>query len=192
MHNSIKRSHKEGTFHRLSKVGESPLCIYLGTLTHAKTRNKGIIERLFSLGLSISYTQVLELSTVLGNDVLRQYQKHKVKCPPSLRKNVFTAAAIDNIDHNPSSTSAEGSFHGTGISLFQHITEEEPGVVQHKKSIQSSSKKLSQLQSIYANITPISAYNLVPLISDNYSTLQSNQTFGTGEKIGKDQRYILK
>ena len=71
-----------------------------------------------SLGLSISYTRVLELSTVLGNYVLRQYEEHKVVCPPSLRKNVFATAAMSNIDHNLSYTSAEGSFHGTGISLF--------------------------------------------------------------------------
>ena len=173
MHNSINRSRKESTFHRLSKVRESPLCIYLGMHIHAKTRKKGIIERLSSLGLSISYTQVLALSTVLGNDVLYQYEEHKVVCPPALRKNVFTAAAIDNVDHNPSSTSAECSFHGTGISLFQHITEEEPGVAQHKKSIQSSSKKLSQLPSIYADITPISVYNRVPptTLLYSYSTL---------------------
>ena len=31
----------------------------------------------------------------------------------------FTVGALDNIDYNPSSTTAQGSFHGTGISLFQ-------------------------------------------------------------------------
>jgi len=32
---------------------------------------------------------------------------------------LFTVGALDNIDYNPSSTTAQGSFHGTGISLFQ-------------------------------------------------------------------------
>ena len=104
-------------------------------------------------------------------------------CPRLLRKNIFTIAAIDNINHNPSSTSSESLFHDTGISLFQHITEEEPGVVKHKKSIH-----LSQLPSIYADIIPISVFNRVPPISDNYSALQSNETFATGEK----DRHILK
>ena len=31
-------------------------------------------------------------------------------------------AALDNIDHNPSSTKAEGFFHGTEKSLSQHLT----------------------------------------------------------------------
>ena len=109
-------------------------------LMYPETRKKGIIECLF-IGLSISYTQVLELSTILENDIFHQCEEHKVVCPLLLRKNVFTTAAIDNIDHSPSYPSAEDSFHGTGTSLFQHVTEEEPGVVQLKKSIQSSKKK---------------------------------------------------
>ena len=43
-------------------------------------------------------------------------------CPPKMRGDVFTPAAVDNIDHNPSSTtSKEESFRGTGISLFQTL-----------------------------------------------------------------------
>ena len=44
-----------------------------------------------------------------------------------LRKGLYTAAAIDNIDHNPSSTTATGSLHGTAISIMQHVTMENPG-----------------------------------------------------------------
>ena len=44
----------------------------------------------------------------------------KQKVLSVLLNGLFTTAAIDNIDHNPSSTSSHDSFHGTGISLFQH------------------------------------------------------------------------
>ena len=44
-------------------------------------------------------------------------------CPPRLKGSIFATAAVDNTDHNPSSTSSHDSFHGTGISLFQHPTE---------------------------------------------------------------------
>ena len=37
----------------------------------------------------------------------------------------FTIAAVDNIEHNTSSTT---SFHGTSISLIQHPTVEGEGV----------------------------------------------------------------
>ena len=44
-----------------------------------------------------------------------------------LRKGISTVAALDNIDHNPSSTTAKGSFHETGISLIQFPTKENEG-----------------------------------------------------------------
>ena len=50
--------------------------------------------------------------------------------PPQLRHGLFTVGALDNLDHNPSSTTAKGSFHGTGISLFQFPTAANFGNVQ--------------------------------------------------------------
>ena len=49
-----------------------------------------------------------------------QYSKDKEVIPASLKNNAFTLAAIDNIDFNPSSTTATSSFHGTSISYHQH------------------------------------------------------------------------
>ena len=40
---------------------------------------------------------------------------------------IFTIGALDNLDHNPSSTTASSSFHGTGISVFQLPTAHSPG-----------------------------------------------------------------
>ena len=37
--------------------------------------------------------------------------------PPTLNIGVFTTSAVDN-DHDPTATSTDGSFYGTGISLF--------------------------------------------------------------------------
>lgn len=70
---------------------------------------------MYELGLSISYNRVLNISTELGNKVCHHYKMERAVCPPSLKGGLFTTGAVD-----PSSTSAHGSFHGTGISLFQH------------------------------------------------------------------------
>ena len=76
------------------------------------------LETLCDLGPSISY--VLSISTDLGNNVCSQYKVEKAVCPPKLRGGLFTTTAVDNIDLSPSSTSARDSFHGIGLSLFQH------------------------------------------------------------------------
>ena len=48
--------------------------------------------------------------------------------PSQLENKRSTIAAVDNIEHNTSSTTAISSFHCTSILLMQHPTEEEEGV----------------------------------------------------------------
>jgi hypothetical protein len=70
----------------------------------------------FILGLSVSYDRVLAISTALGNHATDRYHEEGLVCPPQLRSHIFTTSAVDNIDHNPSSNTSQGSLHGTGIS----------------------------------------------------------------------------
>ena len=120
MFNSVNRRKADTTITRHNRDRETPVPLYVGVMTHTKTRKSSLVDKLFELGLSVSYDRVLEVSTEIGNKVCRQYEIDKAVCPPNLREGLFTTAAVDNIDHNPSSTSAHDSFHGTGISLFQH------------------------------------------------------------------------
>ena len=55
------------------------------------------MDKLFYLGLSISYDRVLRLSAQMGNSVYQLYHIEHVVCPPTLRSNVFTTAAVDNL-----------------------------------------------------------------------------------------------
>ena len=86
---------------------------------HTETRSKKIITQLHDLGLNVSYNRVLQLESWLATAVCESFQKKGVVVPTQLRRGLFTAGALDNLDHNPSSTTARGSFHGTRISLFQ-------------------------------------------------------------------------
>ncbi|KAL5475256.1 hypothetical protein EMCRGX_G027332 [Ephydatia muelleri] len=51
------------------------------------------------------------LVAMLLNGFCKHFEDEGLVCPPILRKGIFTVGAMDNIDHNPSSTSAQGSFH---------------------------------------------------------------------------------
>ncbi|WAQ99754.1 hypothetical protein MAR_024127 [Mya arenaria] len=78
------------------------------------------------MGKSVSYNRVLELSTQLGNN------------------------------HNPTFTTARGSFHGTGISLFQHPRNDSVGVAQNIAVVLAvaSNKVLGQLPDNYRCVPP--------------------------------------
>ena len=144
------------TMHHVSHQ-ETPLPIYVGLLVHTATRSRTIVDKLFQLGISISYDCVLCLSADLANSVCKYYNEKKVVCPPHLKGQLFTTAAVDNIDYNPSSTTANGSFHGTGISLFQHPMDEKPGTSLSSVTIvRNSSKSIDPLPTFYTAIEPVS------------------------------------
>ena len=81
-------------------------------------------------------------------------------CPPELKERLFTTAAVDNIDYNPSSTTASGSFHGTGISLFQHPCNEDGDHFLNELGklnfMKGSQKSIDPLPAFYTTIPPIS------------------------------------
>ena len=112
-----------------------------------------LIDKLYDIGISIFYDRVLSISTELGNKVIDQFNYDKVVCPPSLKVGAFTKAAINNTDHNPSSNTAASSFHGTAISLFQHLSLGK-GDERVLPDFQIKQKKLKKLPSSYTDIKP--------------------------------------
>ena len=110
-------------------------------------------------GLCISYDRVMNISTDLANSVTAQFQEDGVVCPPKLRKDVFTTAGIDNIDHNPSSTTASDSFHGTAISLVQHPTATNKGTERGINVISGTAQEVKDISQL-----PLAFYNVPPAV----------------------------
>jgi hypothetical protein len=76
---------------------------------------------------------------------------------------------VDNIDHNPSSTTAHDSFHGTGISLFQPISTEHPGVDRGAVVLQcfpSSGKGIKPLPESYTHVRRAFLHNQDPPVPE--------------------------
>ena len=92
-----------------------------------QTTSKKLVTQLFQLGLSISYDRVLQIENQLATAVCEDVEKKGVVCHAQLRKGLFTLGALDNLDHNPLSTTAKGAYHGTGMSLFQPLTSSNKG-----------------------------------------------------------------
>ena len=145
---------------RHSHAQETPLPIYLGMMLHAHTRKKELVDRLAHVGLSISYDRVLRLTAQMANSVCEQFYLEQVVCPPSMRGKVFTTAAVDIIDHNPSSTTAKSSFHGTAISLIQHPSFTGEGVdrtIVVNGGSGNASTFIRQLPQYYTDVPPVTS-----------------------------------
>ena len=93
------------------------------------TRKRELVEEFAAWGICTRYDSMMQISTAVGNEAIDQFVKEKLVCPTEMKKDVFTTGALDNIDHNPTSNRAKGSFHGTAMSLTNHISYETSGTI---------------------------------------------------------------
>ena len=112
---------------------------------HTQTRSKKIVSELYRLSLSVSYDRILELENQIATSFCNSINETGLVCPHQLRHGLFTVGVLDNLDHNPSSTTSRESFHGTGISLFQFPTLCNEGLPQPTVNTASAAKKLPKL-----------------------------------------------
>lgn len=116
---NMRQTVPKGNVVRHTRTLEPPLPVYLGLSIYAQSREKKHIDELHEYGICISSNRVQEITSQLSRMVVGRGREEGVVCPSQLKKGLFTVAAVDNIDYNPSSTTSIGSFHGTGISIFQ-------------------------------------------------------------------------
>ena len=180
----VRRREGDVKQERHNKAREMPLPIYIGLTLHAKTRSRDLVEKLHDLGLSVSYDRVLAISTDLGNSICHQYHQDDVVCPPSLRKGLFTLSAMNNIDHNPSSTTAHDSFHGTGISLFQQPTVQVSGVCSSRvfldQTTSTGTKSVAELPESFSQVPPV----VLPSKNPSVPVVESNMQ-GDGQIVAR-------
>ncbi len=195
MYNCTVRRRKGSAALYHSKEREPPLPIYVGLLLHAETRKRGLVDKLYDLGMSISYDRVLSISTDMGNSVSDLFEEEQIVCPPKLRSGIFTTSAVDNIDHNPSSTTAQGSFHGTGISLFQHPSVEfegvDRGIIILNPDDPYRRTKLSGLPEIYTIVPPVMLREKEPTVPNAEGPFLSECEM-TPLAFNKHKRYLFK
>ena len=161
---------------------DSPPFLCIGVSIDRKTRSRDLVQTLHNLGISVSYDRVLAISTDLRNEVYRRYIDEGAVCPSNLCLNLFTTAAIDIIDRNPSLTTPRDSFDGTGISLFQQPTTKKPGTTRARLEISHAvqdKKSVSQLPEVYTEVTPVIAPTKHPQISATSVEIQPDGTYFT-------------
>ena len=85
---------------------------------------------------------------------------------------------MDNIGHNPSFTTAKDSFRGTGISLFQHSSADNPGTARERINVRASSDKtvIKELPSTYTDVSLVEASTYKPQLPPTTSQLKSDET----------------
>ena len=170
--NCKKRGSTVANKSRHSLDYEPPLPLYIGMNVHTQTRSKKLITQLCQMGLSVSYDRILQLENQLATS-----QEIGLVCPIQLCHGLFTVGALDNLDHNPSSTTAKDSFHGTGISLFQLPTVSNEGYQQSIITLPSTNNKNHHLPEEYTTVPAVVLNKdniVVPKTSDHTSSVSGH------------------
>ena len=128
LHNAKKQKGVSKSSGRHNYQREPPVPLYIGLNLHAQTRGKKLIDNLENVAEFFSCDRILQLESLLAENVCEQFKLDSIVCPANLQEGSFTIGALDNNDHNPSSTSAQGSLHGTAISIIQTPTRENSGI----------------------------------------------------------------
>ena len=157
---------------------------------HVKTRRGELVEKLSALGLSLSYDKVLHLSSDLANAACEGYEENGTVCPPKLRGQVFTTAVVDNIDQNPSSTTATGSFHGTSISLIQHPSTTEEGHDMGQIILRESSPEKCINPASYTSVPAIVSKSGKPSVSPVSKSMMVGNQNTIADAIRKEVEWL--
>ena len=108
----------------------------------------------------MSYQSVDDIMNNLATSLCNHFKSVGVVCPLSLQSGLFTFGAIDNLDHDPSSTMTQGSFHGAGISLFQFPKQDsdvsQPAVQRINLCSARSASRDITLPDTYSSVPPVS------------------------------------
>ncbi len=158
-----------------SREREPPLPLYVGLKVHTLTRSRDLVNCFYKLGLAVSYDRVMELKSLLAGAVCEQFEQQGLVCPPGLRRGLFTVGALDNIDYNPSAMTAQGSFHGTAISIFQFPTASNRGVLRVPLAIEPRQSCKCFLPDNYSNVPAFCCHSSNLTVSE-YVALPGSQS----------------
>ena len=125
---NIKRPRITNLYNRHhDKEKETSLNIYVGLKLYSTVRSRTLIDCLFQLGICISYDRILSITKSLYEALRTTFGHYKIFLPTDLKKGCFTVSANYNIDKNATANLVQSHFHGTGISLFQLLDDENQG-----------------------------------------------------------------
>ena len=106
-----------------------------------------------------------------------------IVCFLSLKPDLFAFGAIGNVDHNPTSSTATSSFngttsfHGTSVSIFQHL-ENEDEMVKVPFTLGKSQKKTAiKLPDCYTDIKPTNDGKPEPPQVESVASSSSNISY---------------
>ena len=139
---------------RHNKDRETPFPLYLGLKLHGEGRQKKQISNANAFGMSVSYKRVMEIKRSMAQAVVKQFVNDGVVLPTNICKDVFVTFDMDNLDSKNQGNFSQDEFHGTAISVTNHLSRDNLGVERPCVQIDPADTSLPQLPDSYSVVQP--------------------------------------
>ena len=154
--NTVKYAYSsDNTVIRNSKDRETPFPLYHGIKLHGHARLKHQIENAHHLGLSVSYDRVMDIKVLVAHAVCKRHAEDGVILPTNVRRSVFTTHDVDNLDSNKTGNLSRGDFHGTCITVTNHLSKENSGIRRPPIVLDHNTKSKPNLPDRYMIVPPV-------------------------------------
>ncbi|MES9882214.1 MAG: hypothetical protein ABW185_15180 [Sedimenticola sp.] len=190
IHNAVKHtpsSPKDKMRH--PKTRETPLPLYIGLKLHADDRLRRVIDTFHKLGLPVSYDRVCEVKLDMTRSVCKRFQEDGVVVPTNMRKHVFTTGDLDNIDSSKSSNMARSELHGTLMTLTNHLSLDNQGVIRDPCIIDHTDTSVPELPASYTVVPPVELYAGDIILAKSLATVRPGRECIPGA-IVKEQAWL--
>ncbi len=138
---------------------QAPFPLYFGLKLHAEGHQKNLIKTFHNMGLCVSYDRIMEVRTELALSVSERYEADEVVIPSNMKFNVFTTVDVDNHDVTKSCNLSRDEFHGTSITMTNHLSKKNMGDERHAIRIDGDSNKKPKLPDHYTIVHPAEINN---------------------------------
>ena len=154
--NTVKyASSSDNTVTRHSNDRETPFPLYHGIKLHGDARLKHQIENAHHLGLSVSYDRVMDIKVLVAHAVCKRHAEDGVVLPTNVRRSLFTTHDVDNLDSSKTGNLSRGDFHGTCITVTNHLSKENSGIRRQPIKLDHNTKSKPKLPDRYIIVPPV-------------------------------------
>lgn len=156
LYNSCSGSHHttKSTNIRHNIDHETPFPLYMGLKLHGDGRQKTQINNANVFVISVSYNRVMEVKRSMARAVMKQFSTDGLVLPTNTRSGVFVTFDVDNLDSDNQGNFSKDEFHGTAISVTNHLSWDNLGVKRLRIRLGPKDTSVPQLPESYSVVQP--------------------------------------
>jgi len=137
-----------------SKERETPFSLYMGLKLHGDGRQKKQISNANTFGIFVSYNRVMEVKRSMARAVVNQFVSDGIVLPTNTLREVFVTFDVDNLDSHSQGNFSQDEFHGTAISVTNHLSWDNVGVKRPYITLDPTDVSVPLLPETYSVVQP--------------------------------------